>query len=73
MLPIGSKTRLSAQKRTVAPPSCSTRESAVTPYSRIRRDLVSTVKDSGPVPALPKDVIRAKPSISVRYSVPSAP
>ena len=72
-LPGRSLTLFSDQRRTSLRPGTERRASAVLPYSRVWPDLLSTVKDSGPEPAAPWEVIRAKPSISVRYSVPSAP
>ena len=72
-LPTVSETLLSVQKRTSGLPSRGTRASAVKPYSITWPDLVRTWKRSGPEPALPSETILAKLSISVRYSVPSAP
>ena len=51
----------------------STRESAVAPYSNTRPSAASTVKYCGPTPAPANERMRAKDSISVRYSAPAAP
>ena len=73
VLPTVSSTRLSAQKRYSDRPATGTRESTLPPYSMTCPALVSTVKNSGPLPAVPWETMREKVSTSVRYSVPSAP
>jgi len=75
-LPAESLIRFCAQTRTVWVSSAvraSIRASGVAPYSVTEPSLRHTVKRCGPVPALPCEITRLIASISVRYSVPSAP